>query len=251
MAVFLKIQILFKLKLENLDQKVSALSGGQQKRLALANTLLSKPDLLILDEPTNHLDLKSKDVLKEALKAFAQSCVKFLDEKKLPDVELNCFLNSYAKPGETFINKPELIPAPEPIPELDDSILKEYEDKKRKEAENELAPVLNNSDSSDSVELGASEQLNEQTDNFSAPVIKEALIDPRTVHAELEARRDKEIQTIFGKNKRSLENFEYLTTKTNQRIRVINHRIKIVEFSEYFKWSDKWVDAPLPNQISN
>ena len=51
-------QILFKLKLENLDQKVETLSGGQKKRLALANTLLSKPDLLILDEPTNHLDLE-------------------------------------------------------------------------------------------------------------------------------------------------------------------------------------------------
>ena len=51
-------QILFKLKLKKLDQKVKELSGGQQKRLALANTLLSKPDLLILDEPTNHLDLE-------------------------------------------------------------------------------------------------------------------------------------------------------------------------------------------------
>ena len=51
-------QILFKLNLEDLDQKVAQLSGGQKKRLALANALINKPDLLILDEPTNHLDLE-------------------------------------------------------------------------------------------------------------------------------------------------------------------------------------------------
>jgi len=51
-------QILFKLKLEDLGKVVSELSGGQKKRLALANILLSKPDLLYLDEPTNHLDLE-------------------------------------------------------------------------------------------------------------------------------------------------------------------------------------------------
>ncbi len=51
-------QILFKLKLDDLNQKVSTLSGGQKKRLALANALINKPDLLILDEPTNHLDLE-------------------------------------------------------------------------------------------------------------------------------------------------------------------------------------------------
>lgn len=51
-------QILFKLKLEDLHAKVSNLSGGQKKRLALANALLTSPDLLIMDEPTNHLDLE-------------------------------------------------------------------------------------------------------------------------------------------------------------------------------------------------
>ena len=51
-------QILFKLKLENLNKKVGDLSGGQKKRLALASALLTKPDVLVMDEPTNHLDLE-------------------------------------------------------------------------------------------------------------------------------------------------------------------------------------------------
>lgn len=51
-------QILFQLKLEDLHAKIGSLSGGQKKRLALANALLTTPDLLIMDEPTNHLDLE-------------------------------------------------------------------------------------------------------------------------------------------------------------------------------------------------
>lgn len=58
-------QILSRLKLENLQLKIKNLSGGQKKRLALANVLISKPDLLILDEPTNHLDLEMIEWLEQ------------------------------------------------------------------------------------------------------------------------------------------------------------------------------------------
>ncbi len=55
---------------ESINKKVNVLSGGERTRLAMIKLLLEPVNLLILDEPTNHLDLKTKDILKDALKAF-------------------------------------------------------------------------------------------------------------------------------------------------------------------------------------
>lgn len=55
---------------DDLNKKVKMLSGGEKTRLAMIKLLLQPVNLLILDEPTNHLDLRTKDILKDALKAF-------------------------------------------------------------------------------------------------------------------------------------------------------------------------------------
>ncbi len=61
-------QILSQLKITDFDQKLSTLSGGQLKRIALADALISEPGLLILDEPTNHLDLEIVEWLEDYLR---------------------------------------------------------------------------------------------------------------------------------------------------------------------------------------
>ena len=70
MQVQMQKTILSKLGIDHFYRKIGELSGGQQKRVALAQVLIETPDLLILDEPTNHLDYESIKWLEEYLAKY-------------------------------------------------------------------------------------------------------------------------------------------------------------------------------------
>lgn len=105
-------QILSKLKITDFSQPVGELSGGQLKRVALANTLLSEPDLLILDEPTNHLDLEMIEWLEEYLRRNTKALLMvthdryFLDRVCSQILELDGkTLYAYAGNYQYFLDK--------------------------------------------------------------------------------------------------------------------------------------------------
>ena len=86
---------------EEIDKKISVLSGGERARVALCKLLLEPVNLLILDEPTNHLDIKSKDVLKKALMDYDGTLIVISHDRDFLDgltEEMYEFSNGQVKP---------------------------------------------------------------------------------------------------------------------------------------------------------
>jgi ATP-binding cassette subfamily F protein 3 len=147
---------------DDIDKKVSVLSGGEKNRLALAKMLLRPANLLLMDEPTNHLDLFSKDVLLEALRAFAGTIVfvshdrHFIDGLATRVVEVeDGKLNSYFGDYEYYQEKKRLSadgenqpasPLPVPLaplpPPREDRQRRREEDKQRQREERQKEKLL-------------------------------------------------------------------------------------------------------------
>lgn len=85
-------QILSQLKINDFNQKIGHLSGGQVKRIALANAIITEPDLLILDEPTNHLDLDMIEWLEKYLKRTPMSLLMVTHDRYFLDRVCNSII---------------------------------------------------------------------------------------------------------------------------------------------------------------
>jgi ATP-binding cassette subfamily F protein uup len=81
--------ILTKLGIEDFDKRIGELSGGQKKRVALAQVLIAEPDLLILDEPTNHLDFETVKWLEEYLSRYSGSILLVTHDRYFLDLVAN------------------------------------------------------------------------------------------------------------------------------------------------------------------
>jgi hypothetical protein len=186
----------------------------------------------------------------EALKMFAHSCIKFLSDKKLSDAEVLCFTNSYAQPDKPCLTKPEPIPLPKEIPELDEALLDTI---KKEPVEQPVTIAVQTTDPF--ADSGQNESLdsNEREDEniFEQPVVKITKPDPREEHSRLVQKRELEVNRILNQNKKKLEEYTQLLELTEARIAEISERINIIEFSEFFKWSDKWMDIKIPIEDSN
>lgn len=85
-------QILTQLRINDLEQPMGQLSGGQQKRVALANVLITEPDFFILDEPTNHLDLQMVEWLEGYLSRGIKTLLMVTHDRFFLDRVCNCIL---------------------------------------------------------------------------------------------------------------------------------------------------------------
>jgi hypothetical protein len=190
---------------------------------------------------------------RNAIGMFAHSCQKFLSEPDMSDQAIDCFSKAFADQGKPFLDPPEVIPAPEAIPEYERPEGEEEEEQVEEnisEAQNteeepseESSPPIDPFMQSEDGEEDGSPPVKENI--FDAPT-KEEKVDPAIEHAEKKAKREEEILAARNENEKRQTEHENLTSLILRLVEELNGKLSILALEEHNRWVDKWNPLSYP-----
>jgi hypothetical protein len=199
----------------------------------------------------------------DAIKMLARSCLKYLVDRNLSNLSVDCFVNAYANPRQPFLEQPEMVPVLETLPEFkgsaEDITKNEFPELKQEEnLDSEECFVESNSEKSEEhstpdpfKDSNAEEEKKikgktSNEDNIFAAASEEPKPDPAVEHAMKKKARDEEIIQAKLENERRRNEFESLRSIALQQVDELNEKLSILQIDEHNRWSDEWVSVPYP-----
>ena len=178
---------------------------------------------------------------------LARSCLKHLSEGKLSDQAVDCFVDAYANPGQPFLETPEMLTVPEPLPDLEvvtENPIKNEDRQSTEETQEDSGEVFATTEDDQSEGISPADPFRDSSDQ------KETKPDPAIEHAKKKQVRDEEIILATTENQRRREEFENLCSMALCRVEELNLKLSILKIEEHNRWSDEWncVPYPLPNE---
>ena len=174
---------------------------------------------------------------RDALSQLAYSCIKHIPVDSLSENEQDCFVKAFSNPTKPFLEKPDLLEVPKPIPDIDFP-------------EPEPAPPA-----TDEKSLDESNQDDFSEDGFVDIQDTESAVatpdlqpkpDPAAEHKIKQEERLAEIVKIEKQNQELLERYEKLNNKTRRIMEWFTPRIEIMTFEEHNRWTDSWTSIEYP-----
>jgi hypothetical protein len=199
----------------------------------------------------------------DAIKTFGRSCLKYLNDRNLSGLSVDCFVNAYANPGKPFLEPPEMVPILEALPEFKDSAeditkneipeMKQeqnldsgefFAESKSENSEEHYTPDLFKGSDAEGEKKIVGKTSSEV--NIFAAAPEEAKPDPAIEYAMKKKAREEEIIQAKSENERRSNEFESLCSIALQQVDELNEKLTILQIDEHNRWSDEWVSVPYP-----
>ena len=179
---------------------------------------------------------------RDALKMFAYSLIKPLFNKRFKDFQVETFQNAFANAGRDITKPPDLIPVPEPLPELElPEIEEEFVD-----PQEDGSPESKNSKDESAGKLDENESVGENIFEAAQVIEKTEKPDPVAIHKAKMLEREAEIEEVKKKNDIVIKKHNDSIELTKEMMEHVNSRLEVLNFLYYNRWADRWEKLPFP-----